>query len=294
MAITVSPERSYPSTASNAALNGVLRLAFRCLTAYKLVACAATCVVRKLFLPPIEWCCDACLTYMSRITPHAYWIIIYVQIACLNLLCVNTAIGMTNMYVSVVSDDLQWGMPICVGECSVIDFATAASRRSSRCNMSDAVLPLPHTAKTSRTRYRRFFYFLPMSSEIIHIVFGSFRRMNGVFLLLGAGFLCFLINYHGGLGCFLLPLIMRINASGDNTLVFNLPRFVLALDWKPLTQFRIQVDSWYLIYVNYLIPQHLIPPNLCLTLHGTFTWIRRLFACGPEAFTLHTHLRPSE
>lgn len=159
MAITVSPERSYPSTASNAALNGVLRLAFRCLTAYKLVACAATCVVRKLFLPPIEWCCDACLTYMSRITPHAYWIIIYVQIACLNLLCVNTAIGMTNMYVSVVSDDLQWGMPICVGECSVIDFATAASRRSSRCNMSDAVLPLPHTAKTSRTRYRRFFYF---------------------------------------------------------------------------------------------------------------------------------------
>lgn len=136
--------------------------------------------------------------------------------------------------------------------------------------------------------------FLSMSSEIIHIVFGSFRRMNGVFLLLGAGFLCFLINYHGGLGCFLLPLIMRINASGDNTLVFNLPRFVLALDWKPLTQFRIQVDSWYLIYVNYLIPQHLIPPNLCLTLHGTFTWIRRLFACGPEAFTLHTHLRPSE
>lgn len=158
MAITVSPKRSYPSTASNAALNSVLRLAFRCLTAYKLVACAATCVVRKLFLPPIEWCCDACLTYMSRITPHAYWIIIYVQIACLNLLCVNTAIGMTNMYVSVVSDDLQWGMPICVGECSVIDFATAASRRSSRCNMSDAVLPLPHTAKTSRARYRRFFF----------------------------------------------------------------------------------------------------------------------------------------
>lgn len=185
MAITVSPKRSYPSTASNAALNGVLRLAFRCLTAYKLVACAATCVVRKLFLPPIEWCCDACLTYMSRITPHAYWIIIYVQIACLNLLCVNTAIGMTNMYVSVVSDDLQWGMPICVGECSVIDFATAASRRSSRCNMSDAVLPLPHTAKTSRTRYRRFFYFLPMSSEIIHIVFGSFRRMNGVCFVAG-------------------------------------------------------------------------------------------------------------